>query len=190
MVLMRSAGNRLPAFRPVSICILVLTVAAGVGAMAQESAKTRSRPATSSQDARGLIGTWELREFSRRTTDGRISAPWGSHPVGQITYGAEGRVTAVLMHQDRNEADGRTSSPEIQAEFSAYFGTYVVDPARRTVTHHVSGSVSAARASGELERSYELREGGTELVLSFTRPADGAANTLVWTRVSRASQMK
>lgn len=39
----------------------------------------------------------------------------------------------------------------------------VIVGARRTVTHHVSGSLSAVRASGELRRSYELRNGATEL---------------------------
>ena len=146
------------------------------------SSAARSVAPLSPQDAGALVGTWELTEFSRRAADGRITAPWGSQPVGQITYDADGHVTALLMHEERNEAGGRPSSQDVQAEFSAYFGTYAVDATRRIVTHHVRGSLSAERASGELRRNYELKDGA--LILTFTRPQDGATNTLVWKRIS------
>lgn len=139
--------------------------------------------ARSQQDASALVGTWELTDFSRRTTDGRITAPYGSHPAGQITYDADGHVMALLMHEERNEAGGRASPREVQAEFSAYFGTYTVDATQRIVMHDVRGSLSAERASGELRRHYELKDGS--LILTFTRPQDGATNTLVWKRISR-----
>jgi hypothetical protein len=37
--------------------------------------------------------------------------------------------------------------------------TYKVDVTRQIVTHRVTASLSAARASGELQRHYELRDG-------------------------------
>ena len=80
---------------------------------------------------------------------------------------------------------GRLSSREVQAEFTAYFGTYSVDTERRIIIHHVSGSLSAERASGELRRNYEFRDGS--LILTFTRTQDGAMNTLIWKRLSQAN---
>jgi Lipocalin-like domain len=107
----------------------------------------------------------------------------GSQPAGRIAYDADGHVTALVMHEKRNEASGARSSPEVQADFSAYFGTYSVDTAQRIVTHHVRGSLNAQGASGELRRNYELKDGA--LILTFTRQQDGAMNTLRFKRVSR-----
>lgn len=129
------------------------------------------------------MGAWELVEFSRRAPSGEVTTPWGDHPAGRIIYDAEGHVTALLMHERRNEATGRASSPDVEAEYSAYFGTYTVNAAERVIIHHVSGSLSATRASRELRRNYELNDGA--LILTFTRPQDGLANRLVWKRVSR-----
>jgi lipocalin-like protein len=88
------------------------------------------------------------------------------------------------MHEHRNEADGHPSPHEVQAEFSAYFGTYIVDWTRTVVSHHVVGSLSAERASAELRRDDTFRNGA--LVLTFTRAQNGALNTLVWKRVSQS----
>lgn len=131
-----------------------------------------------------LLGTWNLVSFSARLPDGSVTEPWGAHPVGRITYDADGQVAALLMHELRNEADGRSSPPDTQAEFSAYFGSYKVDVARGLVTHQVAASLSAAHASRELQRHYELRDG--VLTLSFTRPRNGlpVIHVLSWKRVS------
>jgi hypothetical protein len=111
--------------------------------------------------------------------------PFGSQPTGRITYDAAGNVVALLMHEKRNEAEGRPSPAEVQDEYAAYFGTYTVDAAQRVVTHHILGSLSADRASREIRRNYEFRDG--TLILIFVRRQDGATNTLVWRRVSRPS---
>ena len=166
--------------------ILTNSLATASAAAARQAPQIDTRPsiaASSSQDAQLLVGTWELTDFSRRATDGNVTAPWGSQPAGRIAYDADGHVTALVMHEERNEASGARSSPDVQADFSAYFGTYSVDTAQRIVTHHVRGSLNAQGASGELRRNYELKDGA--LILTFTRQQDGAMNTLRFKRVSR-----
>ena len=121
--------------------------------------------------ADSLVGTWNLVSFSARLPDGSVTEPWGAHPVGRIAYDQDGNVTALVMHQLRNEADGRSSPSDTQAEFSAYFGRYKIDVARQLVTHKIEGSLSAAHASHELTRNYQLRDG--VLTLSFTRERNG-----------------
>ena len=145
------------------------------------------RGATTGNDRALLIGTWELVSFTSRLSDGRVVSPWGQRPVGQLTYDAAGRMIALLMHQARNEAGGNASDPAVQGEYSAYFGTYTVDAERRVVTHRVNGSLAATRASSELLRNYEFRDG--LLVLTFTRSRGAApvTNTLVWRRAVGAS---
>ena len=131
-----------------------------------------------------LWGTWEIVSFSARLPDGHVIEPWGAHPAGRITYDADGHVATLLMPERRNEADGRASPTDMQAEFTAYFGTYTVDVTRQIVTHKVTASLSAAHASGDLQRHYELRDG--TLILTFTRVQDGlpVTHSLVWKRIS------
>ena len=106
-----------------------------------------------------LLGTWDLVSFWWRLPDGKMVKPWGEHPVGRITYDADGYVTALLMHELRNEASGQGSPLEIQADYSAYFGSYIVDTEGGIITHRVAASLSASHASGEIRRNYELRDG-------------------------------
>jgi hypothetical protein len=131
-----------------------------------------------------LLGTWELVSFWWRLPSGEVTQPWGAHPAGRITYDADGYVTALLMHELRNEADGHCSSADLQADFSAYFGTYTVDTDRLVITHQVAASLSATHASGEITRNYELKDDA--LTLSFIRPRDGVPVTysLVWKHIS------
>ncbi len=131
-----------------------------------------------------LLGTWELVTFTSRQADGRVEEPWGPHPAGRIVYDTDGHVTALLMHERRNEGDGSRSPPEIQGEFSAYFGTYHVDVARRIITHQVTASLAAGRASKELRRNFDLKDG--TLILSFPTTRNGVpvTNNLIWKRVS------
>jgi hypothetical protein len=131
-----------------------------------------------------LVGTWELVSFWWRMPDGQTTQPWGAHPTGRITYDSNGYVTALLMHESRNEAGGQSSPAEIQADFSAYFGSYIVDIEGGTIIHRVAGSLSAAHASGEIRRTFELNDG--VLNLSFIRPREGVPVTysLAWTRIS------
>src|SRR5262249_7738158 len=58
------------------------------------------------------------------------------------------------------------------------------DVARGIVTHKISGSLSAAHASHELQRHYELRDG--VLTLTFTRLRNGlpVTHVLSFRRVS------
>ena len=135
-----------------------------------------------------LLGTWELVSFWWRLPDGHTAEPWGVHPVGRITYDANGNVTALLMHESRNEAGGQSSPAEIQTDFSAYFGSYTVDIEGGVITHHVAGSLSAVHASGDIRRNFELKDG--VLNLSFIRPREGVpiVYNLAWTRISPSGQ--
>lgn len=129
------------------------------------------------------VGTWELVSFTSRLENGRSIEPW-PNAVGRITYDASGNVTGLLMSGRRNEADGRSSPPEVQGEFTAYFGTYQVDIAQSVITHYVSASLSATRAAKVLQRSFELSD--DKLILGFPTVRNGVpmTNRLVWKRIS------
>ena len=118
-----------------------------------------------------LLGTWELVSFWwRQLPDGCVTKPWGASPVGRITYDADGHVTALVMHESRNEAGGHCSPDEVQAEFSAYFGTYSVDIEQGMVIHQVTASLSAAHASGEMRVRFNVV--GIKLTIWQSRESD------------------
>ncbi|WP_165982855.1 lipocalin-like domain-containing protein [Dankookia rubra] len=132
-------------------------------------------------EASSVVGTWELVSMAWTYPDGRTIEPWGT-PAGRLAYDAAGNVVALLMHEARNEAGGRTSTPDVQPQYSAYFGTYRVDPGHGVITHRVVGSLNGANASGELRRSFAFE--GDDLILGFTTERDGVpvVRRLVWRR--------
>src|SRR5690349_13281714 len=115
--------------------------------------------------------------------DGRIIEPWGM-PAGRITYDASGNVVAMLMHERRNEALGSAADPDTLSSYSAYFGTYRIDPGSGIIRHKVEGSLNGHNASGELHRTFAFDKG--MLILGFTTPNRGVPVTrrLVWKRIS------
>lgn len=86
--------------------------------------------------------------------NGRRVEPWGK-ASGRITYDPDGNVVAVLMHERRNQADGRAGDPETTSSYSAYFGRYDVDQGEGIIRRQVTGSLNAD-ASGELTRHSHL----------------------------------
>ena len=102
------------------ILTISLATASATGTAARQGPSVGTRPAVASgasHDAQLLVGTWDLVDFPRRSTDGIVTAPWGSQPAGRIAYDAVGHVTAIVMNEQRNEASGRVSPPEVQADF-------------------------------------------------------------------------
>src|SRR4051812_20143464 len=105
-----------------------------------------------SRDLESLpVGTWELSSLTSLMVNGDVTDYW-PNAVGRITYDADGHVTGLLMSGRRNEANGISSPPDAQGEFTAYFGTYRVDAAQGLITHQVDASLSATQAAGELRR--------------------------------------
>ena len=128
-----------------------------------------------------FVGTWQLVSLTTEWPGGRVTTPWGSSPIGHLSYGADGRMSAQLMDAGRNQADGRSFAPEFAPNVASYFGTFSIDTMRRVVRHRVAASIRAAEA-GTLERLYELR--GDTLVLRAAATMDSlpVTHTLVWLR--------
>ena len=134
-----------------------------------------------------LIGVWTLQSCVRTFADGHKEEPFGERPVGRIEYDKEGRMFALLMRPGRRStlAPGLeldTASVEEIREavtgFVAYFGSYEVDDASQTVTHHVEASLVQSWVGTSLKRGF--RWDGARLVL--TRAVPGMTDELVWER--------
>lgn len=143
-------------------------------------------PRTRTAPTNGLVGTWHLVSFERRRAGGRREYPYGHHPVGYLTYTAEGFVSVQYMAAQRPEwPEGRRDAPaetKVAAAdtFNAYAGRYDYDPAAGKVTHHVEVSFLPHRIGTDLVRNVELK--GRRLALSYAGGDGQPAARLVWHR--------
>ena len=138
-----------------------------------------------------LVGSWDLVSLENRGVDGSVHRPFGEHPVGRITYTADGLMSAQIMHEQRTpfkvaELYSGTAAEKVAAydSFIAYYGTFAVDPASHTVTHHVTASLFPNWVGGDQTRFFMLE--GSDLILSTKPfPAHGTEVTahVVWRRV-------
>lgn len=137
-----------------------------------------------------LVGSWDLVSLENRGEDGSVHRPFGEAPVGRITYTADGRMTAQIMRDKRepfatNQLYSGTTEEKAAAfdSYIAYYGTYVVDAAQRTVTHTVEASLFPNWVGGRQQRFYKLE--GEQLILSSAPfPAHGTVVTprVIWRR--------
>lgn len=126
-------------------------------------------PADASAQAERFLGAWTLVEWTD-VRDGVTLYPYGERPSGQIIYTSTGRMTAALMSAP--EGSGQSAQ-----RFTSYWGSYTLDDAAGTVTHHVEGAVSGRMIGTDQVRIFRF-EGENRLVLS-----PGGQSELTWERV-------
>jgi lipocalin-like protein len=145
--------------------------------------------------AQAPLGTWQLLSRTDSSAAGVQPAdgPLGADPIAWIIYDTRGHVAAQLMARDRTKPAVSTptvSPPDpnnsaASGGYDAYFGTYEVDAARHTVTHHLLAALSPGDVGRTLRRSFFLR--GDTLIIAFdTRRVDGTSVTrrVVWRRIA------
>jgi hypothetical protein len=94
-----------------------------------------------------LLGSWRLLSWDIRSPTGEKNYPLGPDAVGQLSYGADGRMSAQLMRRNQPpfaDDDWRKAATEEKSAawsgYFGYFGTYSIDEEEHAVTHHVKGS--------------------------------------------------
>ncbi len=141
-------------------------------------------PPASPKLADQILGRWRLVSIENRDDPSRDwELRYGSSPVGDIAYGADGRMSVQIAKMPRPKfASGQDTSPtpeearEAYLGYVAYFGTYTVDETARVVTHHVESSLRPGYAGTDQRRPAALE--GDRLTLS-----DGKTFRVVWERV-------
>ena len=138
-----------------------------------------------------LLGTWQLVSFEARDSKGQLQHPLGEHVSGLLVYDAGGNMAAHVMKNGRplfaaNDPD-RGTDAEVRAAFegyASYFGTYTIDPAMQTVTHHVRGAWYPNWIGHDQLRHFKLE--GSRLWLS-TPPVISVGESLeyvlTWQRI-------
>lgn len=141
-----------------------------------------------------FVGVWKLVSFeSKDKNTGEVGYPFGTNPVGRITYDTAGRMSAQLMRPGRRTVGGsptrglaavaREATPDdmrdILSGYFAYFGTFHIDASSLAVIHHVEACLIPSWVGADLRRTYEF-SGDNRLIL--TAALDQATTRLVWQR--------
>jgi len=136
-----------------------------------------------------IFGTWKLRSLLfKATATGHRSSPFGDHPVGYLSYSADGRMYAIGVVEDRPKPrDPLPTDQEkvkLQESMFAYAGTYTADGEK--VVHHVDISWNESWTGTDLVRFYKLD--GNTLTIRTARAEnafDGEVGefVLVWNKM-------
>jgi hypothetical protein len=132
---------------------LVLVVSAFAGAAAQAPRQGAG------VSVERFLGSWELVEWVGTSQQGETTYPFGEDAQGQITYTADGRMSAHLMRPPGDPADA-------PPQHLAYWGTFSLQAAAGTVTHHVIGADRPNWLGSDQVRQFRF-EGQDRLVLSL-----------------------
>ena len=112
-----------------------------------------------------LIGAWHLVRLDVPGPDGK-PAP-GPQPKGMLIYTRDGHMSVQLMYP---LSESTLSNEYVKDGYEASFGSYDVDEAAQTVTHHVQGSVTGNLLVGkDLPRKFQFTR-DEHLLIQSTRP--------------------
>jgi len=131
---------------------------------------------TGGKVANKLLGAW--RYVGTRINDSNWDR--GANPKGMIYYGPHGEMAVQIAPDVKRTRAGAAMTPQeaftAVKDYIAYFGTYTVDEAAGTVTHHRQDSLQPGDG-GDLVRRYELN--GDRLVLR----APNSPLEVTWERI-------
>ena len=131
---------------------------------------------TGGKVANRLLGAW--RYMGTRINDSNWDR--GANPKGMIYYGPHGEMAVQIAPDVKRTRAGAAMTPQeaftAVKDYTAYFGTYTVDEAAGTVTHHRQDSLQPGDG-GDLVRRYELN--GDRLVLR----APNSTLEVTWERI-------
>jgi hypothetical protein len=138
-----------------------------------------------------FYGAWKLISYQFRGESGQVHQPFGADASGVIMYDASGMMSVQIIRNDRmGFASGDmfdATLEELKSVYegiNSYFGTFSVDEAEKTVTHHVIAASLPSRHASDQVRHYEFS--GNRLTLKAPgRFLMGQTMTgvLVWERI-------
>ena len=127
-----------------------------------------------------LVGTFHLVALEARRSDGDVSHPFGTTPVGIFVFDADGNYSVQLMDSDRSGGQLAAGTGQM-----AMFGTYEIDEAGQTFTLTPVGATVPALIGSKVLRHVRVRDG---LAVFNTPPqtTDGLETTtyISWRKVS------
>jgi Lipocalin-like domain len=107
-----------------------------------------------------ILGTWTLVSVIEVYQDGRKDTPWGPAVKGAVNFDGNGKFTFMIIGADLPSPSGK---PQESSRMTvAYFGTYAVDEAAKTVTYTAERATTPSFDG--LARRASVSVSGDELV--------------------------
>lgn len=147
---------------PIGILASIVALSGLINAFSQTRSAQKNVPAS---DRERLVGAWRLVSIAAPGPDGKTMSV--SHPAGMLIYTRDGHMSVQLMYPKSAEA---LSNEYVLKGYEASFGSYDVNEATHTITHHVQGSITRDLLVGkDLPRAYQITAQG-ELIIKSARP--------------------
>jgi Lipocalin-like domain len=173
-----------------ALVVLSLDAQAPPAAAGRDEAKWAA-PGSALKDR--FIGTWKLASMERWNAKGEVIEPTSATSAdrtGYLIYDASGYMAVSIMPVGRKKyAGAQPTEDEAKAAiigYAAYFGTFTINAAEASVTHHLQGSLNPGMAS-EQKRLFEFA--GNRLRLRPPASATGDQSRLTWDRVADLPNM-
>jgi len=106
--------------------------------------------------------------------------------MGILIYDADGHVAVQIMRNprpDMSSGPGFPTAKEVQIAYKgyyAYYGTYEVNWEKRTITHHLEGSLRPGDVGKDFTRAYEISD--NRLALTPVDDCQARDACLTWER--------
>jgi hypothetical protein len=110
-----------------------------------------------------LVGAWHLISLKAPGEDGKLTEV--PDLTGILIYTRDGHMSVQLRYP---KAASGLNNDYVKNGYEASFGSYDVDDAAHTVTHHVQGSITDVLIGKDLPRAFQLS--GKQLIIQSTRP--------------------
>jgi Lipocalin-like domain len=125
----------------------ILTIGAAAGLGAGVGLLPRAAMAQSKTLKEQIVGDWTLVSWVQIRADGSKNFRFGTNPKGINTFSLAGRFSLVILQADLpklSSNDPMKPSPDeaeaIVRGSIAYYGTYSVDEATKTIDMHLDGT--------------------------------------------------
>ena len=144
------------------IRIGMLAVILGLSGFSQVGCAENQHRPVPGLDRERLVGAWQLVSIASPGPDGKTMSV--SHPAGMLIYTRDGHISVQLMYPPSANA---VSNEYVRDGYEASFGSYDVNEATHTVTHHIQGSNTRHLLVGQdLPRVYEFSADGNLIIKS------------------------
>jgi len=136
----------------------------------------------------GIVGTWQLVSVASEQQDGTKGEPFGATPKGVMIFTRDGHFSLFqsradlprLAANDRAKATAEEAMTVVAGSI-AYYGTYAVDEAAKSLSVKIEAS-TYANLLGPAQRRIVTVLTPTELAFSNPRTPSGMTLQTVWRR--------
>lgn len=161
------------------------SLVAGVSAQSSSDIKLRDQ----------LVGAWQLVSVETIKPNGEIIYPfYGKHPDGILVYDKTGWMSVQIISDPKPAVPQTDSREDFLAASAAekakaadgyygYFGTWSVDAAKNTVTHHIEQSFYPAERGENGVRHLVLEGDRLTLTAKTHEMGEEHGRKLVWQRI-------